>query len=77
MVSKALSILGLVAVVASAGCATTRTVSTDSTGRTDVVLTAAPDAVVVSSMSPSPIASQTCEHGWFDHAAGVCDPQGE
>jgi hypothetical protein len=69
MISKSVAIWGLVALVAGAGCATTRTrvVATNPNVQTDVAVMASPDLTTE---------MQHCE-GWFDPAARVCDSPGD
>ena len=64
MISKRAAVLGLglVALVACAGCATgTRSVAGDSNGLA----------------SPATVEIQKCAGGWYDAAAGVCDSMGD
>ena len=71
MSSKRAVVLGMLALVACAGCATaSRTVAVDT--RTDG------GAAVQASPATAGDAAQTCERygGWYDSVVGACDSDG-
>ena len=66
--SKGAVVLGMLALIACAGCATaTRPVAVDTSAHGD--------AAVQASLATVGNGARTCEHdgGWYDRVAGVCD----